>query len=186
MWPPFLYIQLQMLWFLFSEMWCIHSPYWLSGKSSLSTYLEAYLIIKIGNIAVNISCTVLIEKNTCFTAPLVSLVDSARTGQILLHGVSISCCQNSIFCSSWASQQGRPHSNSSCSIPQNGPQVQQLSYFYLCGNKLYYCEFFFSTQSEDAAEMEDIMEVGLFLYCRTAMIAGGVYFAQVLVSSSSC
>lgn len=126
----FLYIQLQMHWFFFLEMLCICSPHWLSGKSRLGSYLEAYLIIKIGNTAVNISCTVLIEKNTHFTAPL---VDSARTGQVLFHGVIISCCQNSIFFSSWASQQGRPHrkSNSSCSNPQNGPQVQQLMLFLL-------------------------------------------------------
>lgn len=34
-----------------------------------------------------------------------------------------------------------------------------LHFFYLCGNKLYYCEFFLSTRSEDASELEDIMEV---------------------------
>jgi len=89
---------------------------------------------KKGNIAVNISCTVLIQKNTHFTAPLVSLVDSARTGQTSsFMEWALAAARTASFVPLGLANRAdhTEKSDSSCSIPQNGPQVQQLTLFLL-------------------------------------------------------
>lgn len=89
-----------------------HFKLTLFGKSHLSIYLGVHLVTEIGNTSVNISWTVVVERNTHFTALLVCLVSHSASVPHAPLQSGLAAAKNSIFYSSWVSQQDRPHRNS--------------------------------------------------------------------------